>query len=93
MLILLLGRDSRLTPNTMVVETLEVQELARLIKIPPLDVVDTMEVFQHCDPYLNRKDVTFSPLLLPCTEVWRRFGNAKTEELASYAAQLKEYFK
>ena len=93
MLILILDLYFRLTPITMVVETPEIQELARLIKIRPLDVVDAMEVFQHCDPYLNRKDVTFSPLLLPCTEVWRRFGNANTEELASYAAQLKEYFK
>lgn len=93
MLILILDQYFRLTPNTMVVETPEIQELARLIKKTPLEVADAMEVFQHCDPYLNRKDVTFSPLLLPCTEVWRRFGNANTEELASYAAQLKEYFK
>ena len=93
MLILILDLYFRLTPNTMVVETPEIQELARLIKVRPLEVVDAMEVFQHCDPYLNRKDVTFSPLLLPCTEVWRRFGNANTEELASYADQLKEYFR
>ena len=93
MLILILDLYFRLTPNTMVVETPEIQELARLIKKTPLEVADAMEVFQHCDPYLNRKDVTFSPLLLPCTEVWRRFGNANTEELASYANQLKEYFK
>ncbi len=93
MLILILDLYFRLTPATMVIETPEIQELARLIKVTPLGVVDAMDVFQHCDPYLNRKDVTFSPLLLPCTEVWRRFGNANTEELASYAAQLKEYFK
>ena len=83
----------RLTPQTMVKDTPEVQELARLMKIKSQEVADVMEVFQHCDPYLNRKDVTFSPLLLPCTEVWRRFGNANTEELASYAEQLKEYFR
>ena len=93
MLILILDLYFRLTPATMVIETPEIQELARLIKVTPLEVVDAMDVFQHCDPYLNRKDVTFSPLLLPCTEVWRRFGNANTEELASYADQLKEYFK
>ena len=93
MLIIILDLYFRLTPITMVVETPEIQELARLIKVRPFEVVDAMEVFQHCDPYLNRKDVTFSPLLLPCTEVWRRFGNANTEELASYADQLKEYFK
>jgi hypothetical protein len=93
MLILILDLYFRLTPITMVIETPEIQELARLIKRTPLEVADVMEVFQHCDPYLNRKDVTFSPLLLPCTEVWRRFGNANTEELASYANQLKEYFR
>ena len=93
MLILILDLYFRLTPATMVIETPEIQELARLIKVTPLEVVDAMDVFQHCDPYLNRKDVTFSPLLLPCTEIWRRFGNANTEELASYADQLKEYFK
>ena len=52
-----------------------------------------MEIFQHCDPYLNRKDVVFSPLLLPCNNIWRRFGNANPENLASFASQLKEYFK
>ena len=93
MLILILDLYFRLTPQTMVKDTPEVQELARLMKVRSQEVADVMEVFQHCDPYLNRKDVTFSPLLLPCTEVWRRFGNANTEELASYAEQLKEYFR
>ena len=93
MLILILDLYFRLTPQTMVKDTPEVQELARLMKVKSQEVADVMEVFQHCDPYLNRKDVTFSPLLLPCTEVWRRFGNANTEELASYAEQLKEYFR
>ena len=93
MLILILDLYFRLTPITMVVKTPEIQELARLIKVRPFEVVDVMEVFQCCDPYLNRKDVTSSPLLRPCKEIWRRFGNAKTEELASYAAQLKDYFK
>ena len=93
MLTLILDLYFRLTPNTMVKDTPEVQDLARLLKVRSQEVVEVMEVFQHCDPYLNRKDVTFSPLLLPCTEVWRRFGNANTEELASYAEQLKEYFK
>lgn len=93
MLILILDQYFRLTPITMVKETPEVQALARLLKVRPQDVVEVMEVFQRCDPYLNRKDVVFSPLLLPCTEIWRRFGNAKTEDLASFAEQLKEYFK
>jgi len=93
MLILILDLYFRLTPITMVSATPEIQDLARLMKVKAQDVVEILEVYQHCDPYLNRKDVTFSPLLLPCSEVWRRFGNANTEELASYAEQLKEYFR
>ena len=52
-----------------------------------------MDVFQHCDPYLNKKNVMISPLLLSCQQIWRRFGNANPEDLASYADQLKEYYK
>ena len=93
MLILILDEYFRLTPITMVAETPEVQQLARLLKLKAQEVVDVLEVFQYCDPYLNRKDVIISPLLAPCQQIWRRFGNAKTEDLASYAKQLKEYFK
>jgi len=93
MLILILDLYFRLTPQTMVAETPEVQELARLIKVKPTEVADVMEVLQHCDPYLNRRDVSFDSLLIPCQEIWRRFGNSNVEALASYAEQLKEYFK
>lgn len=93
MLTLILDLYFRLTPITMVVATPEVQQLARLIKVKPQEVVDVLEVFQYCDPYLKRREVTFSPLFLPCQQVWRRYGNADTETLASYAEQLKEYFK
>lgn len=93
MLILVLDLYFRLTPATMVSATPEVQELARLLKRSTADVVELLEVFQHCDPYLNRRDVTFSPLLLPCQTVWQRYGNGDTEELAALAGQLKEYFK
>lgn len=93
MLILIIDLYFRLTPITMVPETPEVQELARLMKVPPQLVADILEVFQHCDPYLKRRDVTFSPLLLPCKRIWQRYGNGSTEQLAVYAEQLKEYFK
>lgn len=93
MLTLILDLYFRLTPITMVAETPEIQELAQLIKVKPQEIAEVMEVFQHCDPYLKRKDVIISPLLAPCHEVWRRFGNANTEDLASYAGELKEYFK
>jgi len=92
MLIMILDLYFRLTPQTMVAETPEVQELARMMKLKPGDVAEVMEVMQHCDPYLNRRDVTFHPLLIPCQEIWRRYGNSDVEALASYANQLKAYF-
>jgi hypothetical protein len=52
-----------------------------------------MDVFQHCDPYLNRKDMIVSGLLLPCHNVWRRFGNGSLEELSAFAEQLMDYFR
>lgn len=91
-LTLVLDLYFRLTPATMVRNTPEVQELARLVKIGTDDVVDLMEVFQHCDPYLNRRDVTFSPMLLPCQTIWQRYGNGDTEQLAALAEQLKAFY-
>ena len=93
MLILILDQYFRLTPITMVEKTPEVQQLARLLRIPVSLVVDVMDIFQHCDPYLNRRDVTISPLLSPCQQIWQRYGNIDTRQLASYAEQLKDYFK
>ena len=93
MLIVILDVYFRLTPITMVAETPEVQELAKLMKLKPQEVVDVLETFQHCDPYLNRKDVVMGSLALACQQVWRRYGNTEPQDLASYAEQLKEYFK
>lgn len=93
MLILVLDLYFRLTPITMVSETPEIQQLGRLIKIPAKEVANIMDIYQHCDPYLNRKEVVFSPLFSACQDIWQRYGNWDTEQLASYARQLKEYFK
>lgn len=93
MLIMVLDLYFRLTPVTMVGETPEVKELAKLLGIGADEVVELLDVFQHCDPYLNRRDVTFSPLLLPCQAVWQRYGNNDTEALVALAGQLTDYFK
>ena len=93
MLTLILDLYFRLTPITMVEETPEVQEIAKMMKIKPQEVVEAMEAFQHCDPYLNRKDVMMGDLAMACQQIWRRYGNANPEDLASYAEQLKEYYK
>ncbi|MBR3080326.1 MAG: hypothetical protein IKH01_11040 [Prevotella sp.] len=93
MLIIILDLYFRLTPITMVCQTPEVQELARLIRIPTALVVDVLEVFQYCDPYLNRRDKTASPLLMACKKIWQRYGNNDARQLADYAEQLKVYFQ
>ena len=93
MLTLILDLYFRLTPITMVEETPEVQELAKQIKVKPQEVVEALGAFQHCDPYLNRKDVVMGDLVLACQQIWRRYGNANPEDLASFAEQLKEYYK
>lgn len=93
MLVMILDLYFRLTPITMAEETPEVQDLAKLMKIKPQLVVEVMDVFQLCDPYLNRDDLMISSLLLPCREIWDRYGNDNPEKLSSFAAQLKEYFR
>lgn len=92
-LIMILDLYFRLTPNTMVGETPEVQELARLLRIPVSLVVDVLDIYQHIDPYLNRREIIISPLLLPCQQVWQRYGNGDTRVLADDAEQLKVYFQ
>lgn len=91
-LILILDLYFRLTPQTMVAATPEIQELARLLKVRPADVAEVMDVYQHIDPYLNRRDVLFNSLLGPCSDVWNRYGNIDTERLAAFAEELKEYY-
>ena len=91
-LIMILDQYFRLTPTTMVASTPEVKTLARLLDIPAETVVEVMDVFQICDPYLKRDAMMVSEFLLPCRQIWQRFGNDKPEKLAALAAQLKAYF-
>lgn len=93
MLIIILDLYFHLTPITMVSNTPEVIELARLLKITPAEVVEVLDIYQHCDPYLNRRDVVLSALLLPCHQIWKRYGNSDIEELSSFTNQLKDYYK
>ena len=92
MLIMVLDLYFRLTPNTMVTETPEIHELGQLIKLKPVQVVDIMEIYQFCDPYLKRTDFVTSPLLGPCQQIWQRFGNGSPQKIAALAALLREYF-
>lgn len=82
MLIMILDLYFRLTPITMVTETPEVKEMAKTLKLAPATVVEILDVFQFCDPYLNRDDLMISPLLLPCQEIWTRYGNDNPNKLS-----------
>ncbi|MBQ7420836.1 MAG: hypothetical protein IJV27_01625 [Prevotella sp.] len=92
MLIMVLDLYFRLTPSTMVAETPEVAELARMMRIETETVVEVMDVYKFCDPYLNRDDLMITPLLAPCQAVWNRYGNGNPEQLAAVAAQMREYW-
>lgn len=92
-LIIILDQYFRLTPITMVKDTPEIQELAKLLKLKPELIVEIMEIFQLCDPYLNKDMMIVDDLLHPCQQIWKRYGNDNPQKLAAYAAQLKEYFR
>lgn len=92
-LVLVLDLYFRLVPITMVPETPEIVELAQLIGITPAEVCQVMDIFQGFDPYLNRTIDTEGALYEACKAIWNRFGNDDPNPLASFAAQVKDYFK
>ena len=92
-LVLVLDLYFRLVPITMVPETPEIVELAQLIGITPAEVCQVMDIFQGFDPYLNRTTDTEGALYEACKAIWNRFGNDDPNPLASFAAQVKDYFK
>lgn len=93
MLIMILNLYFQLAPPAMVNDTPEVKELAKLLQIGPDEVVQILDIYQTCDPYLNRNEMIISPLLLPCQQMWQRFGNHEPEELQAYVDELQEYFR
>ena len=92
-LIMILDLYFRLTPLTMVPETEEIQELAKMLKMTPEEIVDTMDVFKVIDPYLGRDDIMIHPMLEHCKAVWNRYASENPTKLAALAAQLREYYK
>lgn len=92
-LIIVLDLYFHLTPVTMTEETPEVKEVARLLNITPHRVVEIMDVYRFCDPYLNHADLMISPLLLPCQNIWDRYGNADTKELSALTEELCYYYR
>lgn len=92
-LILVLDLYFRLVPQTMVAETPEVRKLAKLVGVSASQIEELLHLYQLCDPYLNRNEVTFSNLLLPCQQVWQRFENTDPNALSAFAEELKVYFR
>ncbi len=92
-LILILDLYFRLVPITMVPETPEIIELARMTDISAKEICHIMEIYQSFDPCLKRTAMTEEPLCQPCHTIWQRFGYDDPNKLAAQAAQIKEYFK
>lgn len=92
-LIIILDLYFQLTPITMVKETPEIIELSKLIKTSTEVIVEAMEAFQVCDPYLNRDTKMISKLQDACNDIWQRYGNGNPDKLYKLANELKEYFK
>lgn len=92
-LIMMLNLYFQLTPATMVSETPEVQEMAKMIKVPVSLVIEILDIYQHCDPYLRRRGIIISPLLAPCQQIWQRYGNSDTLQLGKYVLQLQEFYR
>ena len=93
MLVMMLDLYFRLTPITMVAETPEVQELSRLMRIPARLTVEVLQLYQYLDPYLRRQEKPDNVLLQPCCQIWERYANMDTAQLAEYAEQLSYYFR
>ncbi|MBQ9357471.1 MAG: hypothetical protein IJT98_09320 [Prevotella sp.] len=92
MLIIILDLYFQLTPATMVEQTPEVKKTAKLLDIKPETVVQVLDVFQICDPYLQRSEITLSPLLAPCQNVWQRMADKEPEQINDIAMEYAQYF-
>ena len=64
-----------LTPNTMVEETPEVADVARMLTLTTKEVVDVLSVFQTFDPILKRKALPTSPIVEATRRTWDEYAN------------------
>lgn len=90
-LILILNLYFQLTPTTMVRDTEEIQDLARLLKVSVDTVLRVMEIYLFCDPDMPGDDFIFDDLMDPACEIWNRYGS-NPEPLAAQAAEMIQYF-
>lgn len=93
MLIIILDLYFRLIPSTMVTETPDVRDTADLLGIEPENIVDILEIYQYCDPFMKHGESLIDPMLPPCHKVWERFKGKEPSLLSSTAKQLMEYYR
>lgn len=91
MLVIVMGLYFELTPNTMVSETPEVLDAARLMGVKPEEVVDVLGIYQTFDPILHRQPAQPSPVVDAARRVWQQYGDAP-EQLDVAVGRMKEYF-
>ena len=91
MLTVILSLYFELTPNTMVSETPEVLDMARLLGLKPENIVDVLDIYQTFDPILKRKPLPQSPLGDEARRIWQKYYN-EPEQLETAVERLKEYF-
>lgn len=93
-LVIILELYYRLAPSTMVPETPEVVETARLLGQPAATVAHVLRLYLVCDPFITRATCDETDHLLPhCREVWKKYGNADTDNLVLMAEELTEYYR
>ena len=63
------------------------------MRIPAKLTVEVLLNYQHLDPYLRRQELPDSVILQPCRQIWNRYANMETTQLAEYAELLSAYFK
>lgn len=85
----------RLTPTTMVTETPEVIDTAKLLGIKPETVESVLHMLQQFDPLTKRERTAALPQPVADTAhtIWRMFNNMMPEAMEKKVEQYMEFFK
>ena len=62
-------------------------------RFTPVMLILILDLYFRLTPQTMVAGVIFHPLMIPCQDIWRRFGNTDVEALASYAKQLKDFYE
>lgn len=93
MLVMILDLYFQLIPTTMVAETPDVKELAKLLDIRAEDVAYVLGIYLRCDPFVQTPEDCDDPLLEPCRKIWEKYAYDDPTVLSNMARQLECYWK